>query len=266
MLHVVRANLYPAPPYKNYLFWEYGETSESPLNFLVTIERSSAAFENGAENKIIAHDLPGLTQSYVDTDDINYYIEQDYYYRLRIKHKTDPQITEYLSQPFYSSIRTDRIVLTAIHNEELYLEKFVQNKVYLYKKLLTGIKCPFCYDYSRMTTTRSDCPECLNTGIYKGYEGPFEMYMQIRPSPRVESRSYEEISHESQAMGWTVYTVQISPGDVIVDIKRRVPYKVISVAITEWKGAPVKQTAQLLVPEPNDPATPLIEKTIKTVL
>jgi hypothetical protein len=193
------------------LFWEIENTSEDPLDYTFTIERSES--QGGPWTQL----CEPFSDKYFYRDIIVnlFHKWRIYWYRIKITKKSNGEIS-------YSDKRSQEPEpdLAAAEARRLCLIAFREHLgriAWIFPVRTFGQRCPACYDPITKNRIRSQCLTCYDTGFAGGYMNPIQTLVQVDATPKgIEQISLTE-TQQRNTTARTPYFPIVKPDDIIVE-------------------------------------------------
>jgi len=187
---------------------------------------------------------PALVDTYYyhDTDAYLYRRDTKYFYRIRMEYLANGNlVTKYsdiVSEP--DPIRPE--VKHIVKEDYIYLSRFVNEPIKVYKRKRYGKRCNECYDPIKGRVIRETCYVCYGTGFEGGYYGPFDTYWNrgLKPVANVLNQQASlDVPENTQA--WMSIYPLLEVDDLIYSIKEGLLYKVNNIQVPRFRGYPIRQ-------------------------
>lgn len=215
--------------------WEVNDTSQVFEYFVDRSGSPQGPFET--LNSISIRHAYG----YIDRQFNNESVNRQVYYRIRGVNNTETIVSEVkaLDQDILNYLG-----FAIARNKQLFLRRIGGTKCYVFIRKTFGKKCTHCYDPTRQKSVSSNCIYCFGTTFENGYFSPIEMYIQLNPLAKGNSKTDLENVENLRIDGvWTSNFPILSPGDLIVESKTPDKRYIIETPIitTEQHNALIEQ-------------------------
>jgi hypothetical protein len=131
--------------------------------------------------------------------------------------------------------------LDITRREWVFLRKFAGVPSLIYKRRVSGKRCPVCWDYKYQKMMTDHCDNCYNTSFEGGYYNPVYTLAQYDPLSKVEVEMEFGKSEPSRLTAWTTNFPVISPRDLIYRIPDGRMLLVEAIDNTELQSTVVRQ-------------------------
>lgn len=172
-----------------------------------------------------------------------------YYYIVRLVSRLGRGYLD--STPVRLEHDPDHIALEHVRKKNLYLKVKGGVEVAVFQRKSWGPRCSRCHNAERDDVTDPDCHECLGTGIAGGYLNPVIVPALANMPEKMVVRS--GVPYE---MGMTMFEIANQPlvgdGDLMVDLRANIRYRVKRVHQNSHRGYVVSQIVTLLRSDDND--------------
>lgn len=225
--------------------WELKPTNQRIQSLQFFVQRSESTEEWETVSGPIAYDaLPEFIDYGVNLFDL----QKVYHYRVVAKEMMNGvAVQEFYSDKASTSGNLDLSALFVVE-ENLFLHRYVQGiPTFIYKRRKDGGRCPECWDSVLKRVTKSNCQTCYGTGKLEGYYDPIEGWMTF--SPRVEGAQVQQQGVAQPERGQAEFTdyPEITVGDIVLDIRGHMFWRVIAVQSPEKNRVGMLQTLQMSI-------------------
>jgi len=187
------------------------------------------------------------TYRFRDGDVHRLYKWRDYYYRIKVVHRSTGATKEF--GPQWLQAAPDRIALEIQRREYVLFKEFAGRLVFHFPQLTFGQRCKHCWDRGVRgnyigRSVQQNCSTCFDTTFVGGFSKPMGIYMQIDPSPEAIQRTDLKEHQFSMTTARTVMFPPIKPKDMIVEAENR-RWIVEKVSFTEKKRHKIRQELEM---------------------
>lgn len=182
-------------------------------------------------------------------EDINVYLKDRWvipFYKLALK--------DGAKTTTYGPVRVkgvyDRIALHIVRQHKIYLRR-AGVPVLVYQTLVSGRRCPTCYDTILGKATLSQCPSCFNTGYETGYAPPVFTLAAVGVENKSNQLTTRVDQDSSVDMLFSTFPV-LRPKDVVYVVDTGLRYSVSAVAPVEKHLCLVHQAVGCVSLKPDD--------------
>lgn len=224
--------------------WEIEDTSEDVLDYTFQVLRSESP---SGPFDVLA---PPFSDRYLFIDN-NIPTGNRWrmlHYVIRVTNISDGETKDF--GPVSHEPEPDLIALELRRHVQLLMHEFAGRRCWVLPVRSFGSRCE-CWDKRLGKRTRSRCALCFDTGFFRGYLSPVEVWMQFDPSAKMDQLTNMGAQQQSNTTARVGYYPPLKPRDLIVEGENR-RWKVVSVSQTEQGRAPVHQEIQLHEVPPRD--------------
>lgn len=220
------------------IFWEIGDTYDSPHDYTFIVERSESAmgpFDQVSDpfsDKYLFRDV--LTNLFHRT--------RQYWYRIRVTRKSDSNIV--YSEPARREARPDLVAEEVRRLETLVFREHIGRVCWVFPVRTFGQRCPDCYDPVSRARIRSNCLTCYDTTYVRGYLDPIAAPIQIDPAPAVTQQHATNESQQQNATARLPYFPPLKPRDILVEAEN-IRWSVTTVSATRRLRSILHQEVQI---------------------
>lgn len=172
-----------------------------------------------------------------------------YYYIIRVASKSGKGFFD--SKPVRLEHDPDHIAIEHVRKKNLYLKVKGGVEVAVFQRKSWGPRCSRCHNIERDDVTDPDCHECLGTGIVGGYLNPVIVPALANLPEKMVVRA--GIPYDFNMTTFEVANQPLlSTGDLLVDLRPNIRYRVARVHQNSHRGYVVSQIVTLLRVDDND--------------
>ena len=135
--------------------------------------------------------------------------------------------------------------LDITRREWVFLRKLTGVPVLIFKRKISGKRCPVCWDYRYQKMMSDHCDSCYNTSFEGGYFGPVYSLAQFDPLFKSEAETEFGKTEPSELQAWTINFPIINPRDLIYRIPDGRMFMVEGINNTEMQSTVVRQVLTL---------------------
>jgi|GEM_PF-6505404 len=218
--------------------WQYSPASLNNKFYIYQSESPESGFD------LLSEELTGDTTEF-STDKINLYnLTRNIYIKIKCVEDSGNTVWSKTMSNFPSE--KHRYAANIMERRDLELRRLNGIKTALYIKRTYGIRCPACWDPIANRTRKSKCPECYNTGWYKGYHDPIIIWVSYPPVYKAIGNAGMGAVEAMSTMAWTNGYPLITPGSVLIEMNESARHWVASqIQFKEIARFPVKQIVKL---------------------
>ncbi len=131
--------------------------------------------------------------------------------------------------------------LDLTRREWIFLRKLSGVPVLIFKRKVSGKRCPVCWDYRYQKMMSDHCDSCYNTSFAGGYYDPVYSLAQFDPLVKSELETQVGRTEPSELRAWTINFPIINPKDLIYRIPDGRMFVVNAIENTEMQSTVVRQ-------------------------
>jgi len=135
--------------------------------------------------------------------------------------------------------------LDITRREWVFLRKFAGVPSLIFKRKVSGKRCPICWSYKYQKMMSDHCDSCYNTSFEGGYYKPVYTLAQYDPLVKSELEMEFGKTEPSELRGWTTNFPVISPRDLIYRIPDGKMFLIEAIENTEMQSTVVRQILSL---------------------
>lgn len=152
---------------------------------------------------------------------------QRYSYRIKYYELANPSVVKW-SDPFIVEHPPDLIAAELINKQELVLRVKNGKPCALRIRMITGQRCPRCWDEVTLTRVDGDCHICVGTGITSGYYPPVYKYVNINNDVKqFQDQGDGGKTDDIQAIAILGPHPPLSPRDIIIEQNNGIVWRVV---------------------------------------
>jgi hypothetical protein len=173
------------------------------------------------------------------------------YYRIRARQVSTQE--EWSTPMFGFSGELDLVGLYVVDEHNFLLEDVTGTPCFVYNRRRGGKPCSKCFDPVQKKRLISNCKLCYGTNWEGGFYRPIDTYVDFNPNPKnVQVAQWGETQQNETNILMSNFP-QVSPGDVIHEIREGRVWRVVQVNETEKRRVPMLQFARVSEVKPSDP-------------
>jgi hypothetical protein len=193
------------------LYWEIDNTSEDPYSYTFTVERSESPL--GPWDQV----SPEFSDKYsfrdITVNLLNRF--RFYYYRIKIKRKSDNNII--YSELAQNTNKPDLVAQEVRRLENLVFQEYIGRAVWLFPRRTFGQRCPNCWEDVTGQRVISGCVTCFDTGWARGFLDPIKCWIQFDPTVKhIENSQLIETQQQNASARLGHFPI-VKPKDIIVE-------------------------------------------------
>ncbi len=146
--------------------------------------------------------------------------------------------------------RAQKIVQNAAldltRREWVFLRKLVGVPILLFKRRVSGKRCPSCWNVQYQKMMKDHCDFCYNTSFAGGYYPPVYSLAQFEPLSKSEVEVETGKQEPGSLSGWTINFPIINPGDLVYRIPDGRMFRAMRIDNTEMQSTVIRQQLSLL--------------------
>lgn len=146
----------------------------------------------------------------------------------------------------------DIVGMYVVEEHNFLLEDVIGVPSLVYQRRRQGVLCTKCFDPIQKKRMISFCTTCYGTNWVGGFYNPIDAYIDYAPNPKVSQiTQWGEIQPNETRLLMSNFP-EVSPGDVIREIRQGRLWRVTNVTETEKRRVPMLQFVQAVEIKPSD--------------
>jgi hypothetical protein len=146
----------------------------------------------------------------------------------------------------------DVVGMYVVDETNFLLEDVVGVPSLVYQRKRSGVLCTKCFDPIQKKRMISQCGTCYGTNWVGGFYNPIDCYIDYSPNPKtVQIAQWGEMQPNETQILMSNFP-ELSPGDVIHEIRQGRLWRVVQVTETEKRRVPMLQFARVTEIKPSD--------------
>ena len=171
-------------------------------------------------------------------------------YKIKCRNKKTQE--EVISNTFTWESPLDLVGLYIIAEDDFLLKDATGVPSLVFKRRRGGIACPECFDPIQKKRTKSHCTSCYGTNWVGGFFKPIDTYIDFNPNPKNSVITGWGEIQENETDSKLSNFPDVSPGDVIRELRDFRMWRVVKVDVTEKRRCQMLQFARLTEIKPSD--------------
>lgn len=146
----------------------------------------------------------------------------------------------------------DIVGMYVVEEHNFLLEDVIGVPSLVYQRRRSGIQCTKCFDPIQKKRMISQCGTCYGTNWVGGFYNPIDCYIDFAPNPKtVQIQQWGEVQPNETQILMSNFP-ELSPGDIIREIRQGRLWRVTQVTETEKRRVPMLQFARVTEIKPGD--------------
>lgn len=177
-------------------------------------------------------------------------INKQFHYRVRCRKISTQE--EIATPTFTWDGIMDNVGLYIIDELNFLLEDSTGVPCFMHVRRRNGVLCGNCFDKISGKRLRSNCNVCYGTNWEGGFYKPLDGYVDFSPSPNATLiQEWGETQPNETDVLMSNYP-QLSPGDLIRELRRQRLWRVVRIKETEKRRVPMMQFVRVVELNPKD--------------
>lgn len=172
------------------------------------------------------------------------------WYRVKARNKKTQE--ESVSEMFAWDGPLDLVGLYVVDEHNFMLRDVTGVPSLVFQRRRSGVQCTVCFDPIQKKRLSSSCKRCYGTNYVGGFFSPIDCYIDYNPNPNVIRIEAWGATQPNETDALLSNFPNISPGDIIKELRENRLWRVERVTMTEKRRVPMLQFIRLVELKPGD--------------